>query len=154
MRADLLIALAGTVLLAGEAAAQAYKCTDAKGRTQYSDRPCEGVSRSTVTTYGPSAGPTNAAPGAGGPDEALVARCLEHLRASQAWVDRESLRLEGTPRFEWVGVRDVGARRMLHLTINARNESGGYGGPRPYRCLIRGDNENIHTGPYELVSPK
>src|SRR5205085_11379344 len=58
-----MIALVASLLLAAPPAqAQMYKCVDARGKTQYSDKPIPGC-RSTTTVEPP---PKRAAPGAAG----------------------------------------------------------------------------------------
>ncbi|TMG74247.1 MAG: DUF4124 domain-containing protein [Betaproteobacteria bacterium] len=57
--------LASLLLAAPPAQAQMYKCVDARGKTQYSDKPIPGC-KSTTTVEPPPPPPKRAAPGAAG----------------------------------------------------------------------------------------
>lgn len=130
------------LLFAIGAHATVYKCKDANGKTIFSDIPCGGVEQETIST-GRSNAPAS-------PDESqIVQACFSHLKRSAGFFDPDSAKIE-SHLFSWVTVKDIGARRIVFLMINAKNRYGGYVGAQPKSCVLMGDGQTINTGAYEL----
>ncbi|MGL5027845.1 MAG: hypothetical protein ACRC6P_18000 [Shewanella oncorhynchi] len=68
----------------------------------------------------------------------LVQECVELLKTEYQWKDRQSLRVE-SHRTDIIE-DGSGLRKVLILSINARNSYGAYAGTDDYRCFLN------HTG--------
>ena len=129
------------LLMSGFSHGALYKCKNEKGEVIFSDTACKGERE----TLRKSKHPSKAAI-----DDRAVQGCLAHLRRTQPFADPDSVKVEGHS-FKWVTVKDVGARRMLTLMVNSKNEYGAYAGARPVQCLMMGDGQTVNSRPYELL---
>jgi hypothetical protein len=124
------------------ASAKLYKCTDEDGAVTFSDTPCASTAEVVKGIYVAGTGDKN--------DDIAIENCVAFLGQGGRISDPEGVKVQ-SHRYEWVTVRDIGARRMLHLLVNVPNQYGAYDEPKPVQCLLMGDGLSVNTNDYELV---
>jgi hypothetical protein len=121
-----------------------YKCEDKDGNTVFSDTACSTSEREAVKEYiGPS-------------DETLKKRsldsCISYWKDKKPYLSGSNARIEGYA-INLVGVKDIGLRKMVHMTIsyNTDNESSkDVRTSTRLSCLMLGDGVTVNTRHYEL----
>lgn len=136
--------IAFLVLLSFSTAASAklFKCTDDDGIVVFSDIPCESGAEEVKGVFVANTGSKN--------DDIAVENCVDFLNRNGRITDSEGVKVQ-SHSYEWVTVKDIGARRMLHLMVNVRNEYGAYDGAESMQCLLMGDGLTVNSHKFELV---
>ncbi len=145
----------------GMACAAVYKCTDASGRTSFSDIPC---------ATGNAAGNGGTSPYKAGAEPAIRSEanesytkdlrsiaadaptqaCFDSVNTTQNFPDPSSSKLLSSQK-KIVAVKNVGARQMVTIEVTSTNKQGVYVGIRNFKCLLMGDGLTVNTRPYELL---
>lgn len=118
-------------MLATQAIAQVYKCTDpATGETVYSQTQCSTSAEKINVGVRPKrierAMPESYRPAT----QAEIDSCIEALKNQYSYKDPESLRIENEPV---IGVYSSGLEEAM-LMVNAKNSWGAYAGADLVRC--------------------
>lgn len=136
--------LIGILLLtASPVYAQVYKC-EVNGVTVFSQQPCADDAEEVAINHSQ---PTNDTGSTN-----IEEMCLEFIRESRGWKDRESLRVEGSYK-TWVSDYS-GSRHVMVLMINAKNTYGGYVGPKPFECFLNHSGNALSNIQHRVERPK
>ena len=101
------IIIAGILsLLTSHAFSKTYKCTDEEGNTVFSDSACGTVEREVVKDRGSPSDATL--------EQQAIKGCLSYWKEKKPYLNKSDVRIEGYA-FQWVTVKEAGARRMLNL---------------------------------------
>ena len=119
-----------------------FKCTDKDGAVTFSDVPCASGAEEVKGIFVSDTGSKN--------DDTAIENCINFLNRNGQISDPEGVKVQSHD-YEWVTVKNIGARRMLHLMVNVRNQYGAYDGPERMQCLMMGDGQTVNSNPFELV---
>jgi len=119
-----------------------FKCTDDDGAVTFSDVPCASGAEEVKGIFASDTGSKN--------DDFAIENCVNFLNRNGQISDPEGVKVQ-SHEYEWVTVKNIGARRMLRLMVNVRNQYGAYDGPEPMQCLMMGDGRTVNSHSFELV---
>jgi len=131
-------------LVTSHAFSKTYKCKDEDGNTVFSDSACGTLEREVVKDR---SGPSDATL-----EQRAVKGCLSYWKEKRPYLNNSDVRVEGYT-FQWVTVKEAGARRMLNLNISIKEEPNSFidiRTPQQLQCLMLGDGVTVNAFQYEL----
>jgi hypothetical protein len=127
------------LLWMGGAWGQVYKC----GNT-YSDKPC-GTKVVRLSGTGAEEDSQAASPSSGDGLPEYVTACLNAVRATRNFPDKENLRVDHYAKtwqtFDYADKRILGL--LVTLKINPMGSAGSYTGARPFSCQMSEDGRRV-----------